>query len=218
MKTVFMSLILLLNFACNSPSIEETKLQSLPKNSISPTSTPPIQKLEVNELGVQYQVLTNVVYDQKSADSEITFGVIGGNYLSVLRETIVPQNFDEIKNIPDLTNDLINDFLEKNKSKEKILATGDIHFAIDIVDRKGSMDSIFKWKESALKLEKKSGWKLKGVVALSKTGFNTNHTQSLTYVEFYNPKTQLQKKYCLINWERDGQTIRDKDVKWFEAK
>jgi hypothetical protein len=218
MKTGFMSLILLLNFACNSASIEETKLESLPQNTISPISTQTIQKLEVNDLGVQHQVLTNVVYDQKSANSEITFGITGGNYLSVMSETVVPQNFDEIKSLPKLTEDLINDFIEKNTSKEKILAIGDIHFAIDIVDRKGSMDSIFKWKESVLKLEKKIGWKLKGVVALSRAGFNSNHTQSLTYVEFYNSETQLQKKYCLINWERDGKTIRDKDVKWLEAK
>jgi hypothetical protein len=212
MKKAFLLLVISLNF---SP-VEETKLPLLPQNTVSPP--PPIQKLEVNDLGVLYKVLTNVVYDQKSADSGITFGVIGGNYLSVMNETIVPQNFDELKNLPDLTNDLINDFIEKNKSKEKILATGDINFAIDIVNRKGSMDSIFKWKESVLKSEKKSVWKLKGVVALSRTGFDANHTHTLTYVEFYNAATQLQKKYCLISWKCDGETVRDKDVKWFEAK
>ena len=100
----------------------------------------------------------------------------------------------------------------------RILAIGDIHFAIDIVDRKGSTDSIFKWKESVLKLQKKVPWKLKGVAALSKSGFNTDNSQSLTYVEFYNSLTGLQKKYCLITWELDGKTIRDKDVIWLEAR
>jgi hypothetical protein len=222
MKTVFMSLILLLNFACNSISIEETKLQSLPQNIISPIPTSTVQKLEVNDLRVQYQVLRNVVYDQKSADSEITFGVIGSNYLSVRRETIVPQNFDELKNLPDLTDDLtddlINDFIEKNKSKEKILATGDIDFVIDIVDQKGSIESVFKSKESVLKLQKKALWKLKGIVVLSRAGFNADHSKSLVYVEFYNPLTGLQKKYCLITWKPDGQSVKDKDVVWLQSK
>jgi len=224
MRIAFLSVILLLNFACNYSSVEETKLEPLPQNTVSPTPMPPSENLsDVGENIVYGQVLESIAYGgDKYNESTTSFDHTDwfdpratGNWMAVRRQTISPENLDEVKSFSELPKDLINDFIEKNKTKERLNDDYDVKFALGVTNFKGTTESFFKEQDRKWKMRDKL-WTLKAVVGLSRVGFTQSHKQSLVYVEFYNPVTGLQKKYCLTTWKREGIGIMDEDVKFFQ--
>ena len=120
----------------------------------------------------------------------------------------MPENLDEIRALSDLSKDLVDDFIEKNKSKEKLGNGYDVKISYDVAVQNNSLESLFK-------IKKKKQPRLKAIIGLSKVGFNFDKTQSLVYVEYFNLEKQLLKKYCLISWKREGNSLRDEDIKWF---
>ena len=224
MKTALLFLVLLFNFACNYTSVEETKLQSLPQSTISPTPTQTEEKLtEVNEDVVYSVVLSSIVSGRDKYDESISsyrhtdwFDPRAvGNWMAVRRQTVSPENLDEIKSFSDLPEDLIGDFIEKNKTKENLRKDGyDVKFGVDVMDIKGSLESFFKAQDRKAKVRDDS-WTLKAIVGVSRIGFTKSHKQSLVFVEFYHPITGLQKKYCLITWKKEGVGIMGEDIKFF---
>lgn len=210
---------MLLSLFCSNASIEEAKQQSLPQNSVQETPTQTKHKIENNDFIVYRPIMTDIAYSRRYENDEGIFGKVSGNWLTVRKETVVPENLEKVKSLPGLTDELIKDFLEKNKTKVKIPTVGDVHFAIDIIEQKGSLESFYKSKQSALKSRNTPGkiaFKLLAVIGLSRVGFNADNSQSLVYVEFYNPETQLQKRYCLITWKRDGLQMVKENIKWME--
>lgn len=224
MKTAFVLMISLLNIACNYPSIEETKLEPLPQNTVSVIPAPQAENLsDVDEDIVYGQVLESVAYG-KYEYNKSTFSFdhtdwfdkrATGNWLAVRRRTISPENLDEVKSFSDLPEDLINDFIEKNKTQERLNDDYDVKFALGVNDFKGAMQSFFKEQDRKWNMRDKS-WALRAVVGLSRVGFTISHKQSLVYVEFYNPVSGLQKKYCLTTWKREGIGLTIEDVKFFQ--
>ncbi len=224
MKLCILTLILLLSFACNYSSVEETKLQSLPQSVISPA---PMQtdeiSVNVNEDTVYGQTLESIAYGRDKYDESLSTyshtdwfdSRASGNWMVVKRQTISPENLDDIKSFSDLPEDLINDFIEKNKIQEKLRKDGyDVKFGVDLVDFSGKLDSVFRAEDRKAKKENNS-LILKAIVSVSRIGFTKNHKQSLVYVEFYHPITGLQKRYCFITWKRDGLGTIVEDMKFY---
>lgn len=206
---ILLPAILLLNNACKTSLITEPKSQTSTKNTITTTNTPSKQILEIGNFEVYSNVLTSVVYGVDTPDSKDVFDSISGyEWLTIRKETVAPENLDEIKSLPNLSEDLINDFIEKNKSKEKLEDGYEVKIRHNVIFQNDSLESFFS-------RQKKNHPHLKAIIGLSGIGFNSNRTQSLTYVEYFNPEKQLQKKYCLITWKRDGIRITNENIEWF---
>jgi hypothetical protein len=206
---ILLPTILLLNTVCKTSLIKEPKSQISTKNTITTTNTPTEQILEIGNFEVYSNVLTSLVYGADTSDSKDVFEFISGyEWLTIKKETVVPESLDEIKSLPNLPEDLINDFIEKNNSREKLEDGYDVKIQHNVISQNGSLESFFSQ-------QKKKQPRLKAIIGLSRVGFNSNRTQSLTYVEYFNLEKQLQKKYCLITWKRDGIVFWDENIKWF---
>ena len=208
MKTALLVLILLLSFACNYSSGDKTQLQPLPQNTTSTVSTPTEQRHEISDFTVYSQVLTSIVYGTNLPDSKDVFEYIDGyEWLTIRKETVVPENLEGVKSLPDLPEDLKQDFIEKNQSKASLGSGYDVKILHDVVEQKGSLEELFK-------LEKKKHPKLRAIIGLSRIGFSADKTKSLVYVEYFNPEKRLMKKYCLTGWKWEGQSLRTESAKW----
>jgi hypothetical protein len=202
MKKAFFSLILLLHLVCGYFLFEKTKSPALAQSNVSVSPTPIFDNPKLSEFIVYSQVLTSIAYNEP-------FGNTSGSWLTVKRETVAPEDLEEVKSLPNLPEDLINDFIEKNKSREKLRASGyDVKYAHDIIEQKGTLESFFKSK-------RKKQPRLEAIIGLSRIGFSKDQTQSLVYVEHFDPEQKLQQKYCLITWKKDGAGIMDKEVRFF---
>lgn len=221
MKKILLITVLALSISCNNSSVEKVNLEkvnleNLNQESSSITPTPEEELLNVNEFMVYSVTLRNIVYNENFDDESQSpeHSRIEGNWMFVKSKTIIPENLEAIKTKFEMPEDLLNDFIENNKTPKKLRETGyDVKFGVEIGEIKGSVESFFDFRRQEEKI-KRSNSIIKGVVRLSNIGFNKNHSQSLVYVEFYNPKTKLLKKYCLINWKKDGIGIRADNVKW----
>jgi hypothetical protein len=162
------------------------------------------KKLDVKEDAVYSQVLEGIVYNSDDVFETIS----GSDWLTIRKETVSPENLDEVKSLPDLSKDLVNNFVENNSTK-KILQSGyDVKISHDVLEQKGSLESFFNE-------QKKKQPRLKALIGMSNIGFNRDKSKSLVYVEYYTPQIGLQKKYCLISWKQDGNSLIDESVKWF---
>jgi pimeloyl-ACP methyl ester carboxylesterase len=153
-------------------------------------------------------IVYGAVLEAMAYDSDDTFGSVGGFMpLRLKRETIIPGDLAELDSLAELPADLKSDFLEKNKSADKLRDQYDAEINISTVDEKGSVAEIF---EKRSKTEKKPF----GVIGLSKVGFDKNHSRSLVYVEFFSSENKRITHYCLINWKRDGNGLRTVGHRW----
>jgi hypothetical protein len=206
-KRLIILLGISLNLNCNQ---QELKTISLPDTSSPLITATPIQQKkspEIMDFVVYSQVLTSVVYGTNERDLVDAFEYISGfDRLTLRKLTIIPENPNEIKSIPELREDLVNDFWEKNQSKTE-LRKYDVKIEHDVVKQTGSLDSFFR-------ANKKKHPKLKAVIGMSRIGFSADGTQSLVYVEYFNPERLLLKKYCLINWKWEGNSLSTGTIKW----
>jgi hypothetical protein len=209
MKFIMLSMVLLLNIACNKNSVEETKLQSLPQNSPQQTPTSIKKENNLNDFWIYTRVFEKIAY------TDVFEKIDNSDSFTIKKETITPEDPDIVKSLPNLSEDLINDFLEKNKTKGILGKKGslsdqlDVYVGHNIIEQKGSLETFFI-------AQKKKFRRLKGIIGFSQIGVNSDKSQTLVYVEFYNPEKHLQKKYCLMTWgENNTGALIDKDVKWF---
>ena len=204
MKFTILSMVLLLTLACSKSSVEETKLQPLPQSSAQQTPIPTKPKIDGNNDRVYAVLLEDFGYNTNES----------GNWMIVRKETIAPNDLEEVKYLPDLSPAVVGDFIENNETKEKLHDDYDVKFGLKIIEIKGSLESIFK-TEDAKGRKDEPLITLKAIVGLSRVGFNEDNTQSLVYVEYYRPEKGTQKKYCLITWKREGLGIMRESIKWF---
>ncbi len=162
------------------------------------------KKLDVKEDVVYSQVLERVVYNSEN----VFEGISGSDWLTIRKETVLPENLEEVKTLPDLSKDLVNNFVENNVSKKLLRSGYNVKISHDVLEQKGSLESFFNE-------QKKKNSRLKALIGMSNIGFNRDKSQSLVYVEYYNPQIGLQKKYCLISWKQDGNGLTDESIKWF---
>ncbi len=162
------------------------------------------KKLDVKEDVVYSQVLERVVYN-----SDYVFeGISGSDWLTIGKETVLPENLEEVKTLPDLSKDLASNFVENNVSKKILRSRYDVKIAHDVIEQKGSLESFFNE-------QKKKQPRLKALIGMSNIGFNRDKSQSLVYVEYYNPQIGLEKKYCLMTWKDNRQGLLPENIKWF---
>jgi hypothetical protein len=167
------------------------------------------KKLDVKEDVVYSDVLMSVVYGTNESDSKDAFeGISGNDWLTIRKETVIPENFNEVKSLPDLTSDLADNFIGNNKSKAILNHGYDVKISHDVLEQKGSLELFFNE-------QKKKHSRLKAIIGLSKTGFNKDKSMSLVYVEYYNPQIGLQKKYCLMTWKNERMGLLPESIKWF---
>lgn len=202
MRFILISSILLICLVWSNSSIGKTQNAK----DIEPIST--TQKLEVSDFVVYSQVLENIVYWDNNPDSKAPFSSVKGDWLTIKKETIVLENLEHLTQIPNLPNDLLNDFTKKNKSKENLRSGFDVKIAHNVVGQKGSLEQFFT-------AQKNKNPRLAAIIGLSRIGFSKDNSQSLVYIEYYNPQFGLQKKYCLISWAKDGEGLIDKSINWF---
>lgn len=202
MKTVFFPAILLIGLGGGYFLFEKTTPVVSAQTGLRFAPTPVSVKPEFDDFRVYSILLTHIAYSEP-------FGQSGGDWLSVKRETIIPEDFESVKALPDLPEELINDFIDKNRSSEKLDGGGySVKYAHDVVDQRGGLESFFESK-------KKKQPRLEAIVGLSKLGSNKARTRFLVYVEYFDPEKKLQKEYCLITFTPGPNGFFDNNFKWF---
>lgn len=166
------------------------------------------QNISYDNVPITDDTVYGAVIEALAYDENNTFGSIGGGMRLLLkRKTISPDNPNELNSIKDLPDDLRNDFLKNNKAGDRLCDGYDAKVYISTTDQPGSPGEIFK----AMSNTKPA---TDGVMAMSKVGFDSNHSRSLVYVEFFNSNHELIKHYCLINWKRDGHGVMVASRRW----
>lgn len=166
------------------------------------------QNISYENVPITDDTVYGAVIEALAYDKNDTFGSIGGRMRLLLkRKTISPDDPNELNSIKDLPDELRNDFLKNNKAWDRLSDEYDAKVYISTTDQPGSPSEIFK----ALSNTKPA---IHGVMAMSKVGFDSNHSRSLVYVEFFNSNHELIKHYCLINWIRDGHGVRVASRRW----
>jgi hypothetical protein len=203
MKTAFLSVILSLGLGGGYFLFEKTTPPVSAQTGSSVSPTPDSLNAVFGDFRVYSILLTHLAYNEP-------FGRSGGDWLSVKRETIIPADLESIGSLPDLPEEVINDFIDKNRSSEKLYGGNDfgVKYAHDIVDQRGELESFFKSK-------KKKQPRLEAIVGLSKLGSNKERTRFLVYVEYFDLEKKLQKKYCLITFTPRPGGFFDTNFKWF---
>ncbi len=167
------------------------------------------KKVNIDDFTVYSDVLMSIVYGNNEPDSEAAFEtVLGYDWLTIRKETVVSDNLEDVKLLPDLTSDLADNFIGNNKSKATLNHGYDVKISHDVLGQKGSLELFFNE-------QKKKHSRLKAIIGLSKIGFNKDKSISLVYVEYYNPQIGLQKKYCLMTWKNERTGLLPESIKWF---
>ena len=170
MKFIILSIVLSLTLACGKSSVEETKFQPSPQNSAQQTPILTKTKIDVSNDIVYSVLLENFGYTSNES----------GNWMIVRKETIVPNDLEAVKLLPDLSPAIVGDFIENNKTKETLRDDYDVKFGLKIIEIKGSLESVFK-TEDAKGRKDEPLITLKAIVGLSRIGFN-----GLVYVRIFS--------------------------------
>ena len=197
------------NDSKNPPKADATNNQTENSNSTEEQLKRPLETYPDN-----LQMFCDMVYE--SVLEHITYKEVFGKIkptetLALKRETIAHQNIEKLRSFPELDPAIIDKLIERNTTNEKLRDDYEVKHFIKVVDANSTNEILLV----SLNQKEKD---VKYLLGLSKSGFNKDFTQSLTYVEFYNLNKVLQKKYILITWDysQGGSVIQD--TKWFPAE
>lgn len=195
------------NDSKNAPKTNATNNKTENSNSADGLKRP------LESYPVNLQMFCDMIYG--SVLENIVFKDVFGKIkptetLAVRRETIPHENIEKLRNLPEIDPALIDKLIERNTTTEKLRDGYDVKHSIKVVDTNSTNENLLV----SLNQKEKD---VKYLLGLSKSGFNKDFTQSLTYVEFYNLNKVLQKKYILITWDySQGSMIQD--TKWISAE
>ena len=103
---------------------------------------------------------------------------------------------------PDLgvTPEVLNDFVERNKSVSKIDPWFDVYSKVELITLNGSIEKELK------ELRRKSP-NSEGIVIYSQIGRNIDYSQRLLYVEHYTLTGKVTKEFCRISWIHESNDV-----------
>jgi hypothetical protein len=162
---------------------------------------------------------TNIINSPSPINLDSREGWEQGSYSTVLRnlvpidslafvgsKTIKLQKLDILNNLDNVSQETINNFIEKNESIENVKDFFDVYADIELVKIENSV-------ANSLQSIRKQHPKAEGVFLLSGVGLNEDASESLIYVEKYTLEGKVTKKICFI--QRD--TINGVKVSWFDV-
>lgn len=170
-------------------------------NNVNTTPTP------LNKIG-------KIVSEEEREGWEIgSYSTLLKNYVPIDSLVFVGEKtirLEDLSILNDLTNvsqETINNFIEKNKTSKKIKKHFDVYAKIDLIKVSDSIDV-------TLKLIKEKYPKSEGIILLSKIGTNNDSSQTLIYMEHYDLSGDINKQFCITS-EDNGKV---KNVEWFPVK
>jgi hypothetical protein len=207
MKVLFFSTIIgccLVYWACTPHS--ETKILSPSSNKISSAPVPkftPTQEvvsatlspteMKIKEYGIYSALLRELVYGGH-------LGVTPEDLLLINADTLSMSNTNIPKANETLNQTILDDFQSKNLQPSTLRRNFDVYFEYLLLTNKDI--------SSANSRELKSKYpKSKGILTLSRIGFDRAMSQALVYIEFDKGKNEVERSYWLLHL--DGNKVAE---------
>ncbi|MBS1795277.1 MAG: hypothetical protein JSS81_15580 [Acidobacteria bacterium] len=178
-----------MTFSC-APKTENNSVGELPRNKISaPSPCGSVQekpsakpKGPCEGRGKYNRLLQQIV----SIDSTVFIG----------DQTIAPPDSDALSALTDVDRETIDDFIEKNKTSNKLTGYFDVYAKVELFEVRDSV-------EAALQNIKIRFPKSAGLIRLSAIGTNGDRSQTLIYVEIYDLSGRVKKQFGVIRSDAD---------------
>lgn len=195
---VFFALALLSAFSCNNG--RDNRAMTDPREFDEPVAMNPNQTpcdFDCVE-GLKYGSYATLLKHYLSIDSLVFVG----------QNTIQFADVDQLRQLTGVSQETLDDFVEKNKNSEKLRKRFDVYAKISMIEVDESI-------EKTVDLIEKDNPDSEGLILMSRIGSSPDNSETLIYMEHYDLSNNVTKQFCLIR-KMNGRVVTD--VKWISAR